>query len=77
MATTQKKPAITFRRGTVKAAVWENTGKDGIFYTVTFTRSFKSADGKWKNTSSYGVTDLENLFGATFDAKLWIMANTL
>ena len=76
MATTKKTPAATFRHGTVKAAVWENTGKDGTFYNVTFTNSFKNAEGKWKNINSYSAFDLEdNLFRALFQAKLWIMKN--
>lgn len=75
MATTQKRPAATFKRGTVKAAIWENTGKGGTFYTVTFTRPFKSAEGKWKNSTSYSVSDLHNLSTVTYSAQLWIMKN--
>lgn len=75
MATTKKTPAATFRSGTVKAAIWENTGKGGTFYAATFTNSFKPAEGKWKNTTSYSYSDLEDLATVTFKAKLWIMKN--
>ena len=75
MATTKKTPAATYRSGTVKAAIWENTGKDGPFYAVTFTNSFKTGEGKWKNTTSYSYSDLENLATVTFKAKFWIMKN--
>lgn len=73
MATTQKRPAATYRSGTVKAAIWENTGKERPFYAVTFTNSFKTAEGKWKNTASYSYSDLEDLATVTFKAKLWVM----
>lgn len=74
MATTNKKPATTFKHGTVKAAVWENTGKDGLFYSVTFSRSYKDAEGNWRNTSSFGGNDLEDLSRASCDANLWILS---
>lgn len=72
---TNNKPATTFKRGTVKAAVWENTGKDGIFYSVTFCRSYKDAEGNWKNTESYAQGDLEALADVAFQARLYIMKN--
>lgn len=75
MATTTNKPASTFKRGTVKAAVWENTGKDGLFYSVTFSRSYKDAEGNWKNTDSYAQADLEALADVAFQARLYIMKN--
>lgn len=75
MATTTNKPASTFKRGTVKAAVWENTGKDGLFYSVTFSRSYKDAEGNWKNTDSYAHSDLEALADVAFQARLYIMKN--
>lgn len=39
MATpTHSKPATAFKCGTINAAVWENIGEKGIFYSVTFSR---------------------------------------
>lgn len=71
--TETKKPAQTFRKGTVKAAVWENKGKDGIFYSVTFSRSYKAGDDGWRNTSSFNESDLEPLADVAFMARLFIM----
>ena len=73
MATTKKTPAATFRHGTVKAAVWENTGKDGVFYSVTFSRSYKAGEDSWRNTSSFNGGDLEALADVAFQARLYIM----
>ncbi len=58
--TETKRPAQTFRKANIKGAVWENTGKDGTFYRVTFSRSYK---------------DLEALADVAFQARLFIMKN--
>ena len=71
--TETKKPAQTFRKGTVKAAVWENTGRDGVFYSVTFSRSYKAGEDGWRNTSSFNAGDLEALADVAFQARLYIM----
>jgi hypothetical protein len=71
--TETKKPAQTFRKGTVKAAVWENTGRDGVFYSVTFSRSYKAGEDGWRNTSSFNGGDLEALADVAFQARLYIM----
>ena len=71
--TEKKKPAQTFRKGTVKAAVWENEGKDGVFYSVTFSRSYKAGEDGWRNTSSFNEGDLEALADVAFQARLYIM----
>ena len=73
--TETKKPAQTFRSGTVQAAVWENTAKDGVFYSVTFSRSYKDVEDSWRNTSSFNAGDLEALADVAFKARLFIMKN--
>ena len=70
-----KKPAQTFRKGTIKAAVWENTGRDGNFYSVTFSRSYKDVEDSWRNTTSFHASDLEALADVAFQARLFIMKN--
>lgn len=71
--TEKKKPAQTFRKGTVKAAVWQNEGKDGVFYSVTFSRSYKAGEDGWRNTSSFNEGDLEALADVAFQARLFLM----
>ena len=71
--TETKKPAQTFRKGTVKAAVWQNEGKDGVFYSVTFSRSYKAGEDGWRNTSSFNEGDLEALADVAFQARLFLM----
>jgi len=56
----KRKPIEKFRSGGVQAAVWENTGKNGSFYSVSVSRTFKK-DGKLEETNSYGRSDLVHL----------------
>lgn len=71
--TEKKKPAQTFRKGTVKAAIWQNEGKDGVFYSVTFSRSYKAGEDGWRNTSSFNEGDLEALADVAFQSRLFLM----
>ena len=71
MATTNKKPATAFRCGNVNAAVWENTGENGMYFSVTFSRPYKDAQGNWKNSASYGLNDLDALSSVAEMAKEW------
>lgn len=72
MATQNRKPATAFRCGTVNAAVWQNTGEKGPFFSVTFSRPYKDAEGKWKNAASYGLNDLDALSSVAEMAKEWV-----
>jgi hypothetical protein len=51
-------PAEQVRIGRLKAAIWKNEGANGAFYNVTFQRSYRTEDGKWENTASFGRDDL-------------------
>ena len=72
MATPHSKPATAFRSGNVNAAIWENTGEKGHFFSVTFSRPYKDAQGKWKTASSYGLNDLDALSSLAELAKDWV-----
>ena len=69
---TQKKPATTLRCGGIKAAIWMNDTEKGPFYSATFSRSFKDAEGNWKNSASFGLSDLEAITALAAQAKQWI-----
>ena len=60
------------RSGAVSAAVWENTIQtdDGpkTVQNITFQRSYKDADGQWKNTDSYTTASLGNLLAVVLQA---------
>ena len=61
-----------FRSGSVNAAVWENTGETGPFFSVTFSRPYKDTQGHWKTSSSYALNDLDALSSLAELAKDWV-----
>ncbi len=54
--------------------MWQNEGgKYGVFYNVTFQRSYREEDSKaWKNTQSFGAFDLFDLVRCALDAYVFI-----
>ena len=72
---TQKKPATVFRSGSVKAAVWENAGAKGPFFSATFSRPYKDVEGKWRNTSNFGLFELEALMNVALEAREWVLTH--
>lgn len=38
-------PVEKFTCSSITASIWKNEGEKGAFYTVTITRSYKTADG--------------------------------
>lgn len=52
------KPAKKLCVGGVQVAVWQNTGKNNDFYTVTITRRFKDNSDEWQSSNSLKVNDI-------------------
>ena len=53
-----KKPAAKINLYPVSAAIWRNQNPKGVFYSVTFERSFKDEAGKWQTSSTFNANDL-------------------
>lgn len=51
-------PIQTLRDGNIQLAIWENISENGAFYSITLNRSYKDADGNYKNTTSFSGNDL-------------------
>jgi hypothetical protein len=68
-----KRPAHEIRRGPIKATIWENKGKDGVFFKFTVTRLYKDGDD-WKSTSSFGSQDIPKLASVLVMVEDWINA---
>ena len=51
-------PAEEIRIGSVKAAIWKNEGDNGVYFTVTFQRLYRTGDGAWQSTMGFGQADL-------------------
>jgi hypothetical protein len=56
--TDAKKPAHTIRHGRLQAAIWRNQNDQGVYFNVTFQRSYKNGSGEWHTTESFGREDL-------------------
>lgn len=66
-------PVQTLRKRRIKAAIWENTGPKGVFYTVTITRSFKQGE-QWRDSHSFGHNELLVVAKLMYDAHTVISA---
>ena len=53
-----KKPTAKINLHPVSAAIWRNQNPKGVFYSVTFERSFKDEAGKWQTSSTFNANDL-------------------
>ncbi|MEX2206688.1 MAG: hypothetical protein WEF50_10720 [Myxococcota bacterium] len=51
----KQKPAHKIDLNGLRASIWKNEGKNGAYFTVQLSRSFRDSKGKWKDTSSFGV----------------------
>lgn len=69
----RQKPAFEFRLGRIRATVWENHHeKTGRWFSVQLTRTYKDADGKWQNATTFGRDDLFVVAEVVRQARLWI-----
>lgn len=58
----ENKPIKKHYLGGITAAVWNNQTKDGkVYETYTFQKSYKTAEGEWKNTSYFSLKDLASI----------------
>jgi hypothetical protein len=74
---TNKQPANTLRCGNIKATIWQNVSEKGPFFATTFSRPFKDQSGGWRNSTSFGLNDLEALLTVAREAKEWIVTHPL
>ena len=52
------KPAAKINLHPVSAAIWRNQNQKGVFYSVTFERSYKDDAGNWQTSSTFNPSDL-------------------
>jgi hypothetical protein len=53
-----KKPAAKVTMYPVSAAIWRNQNPNGVFYSVTFERSYKDDEGKWQSSATFNANEL-------------------
>ena len=54
----KSKPVEEIRIGGIKAALWRNDGEQGPRFNVTFQRIYRTSEGEWRSTDSFGRDDL-------------------
>ena len=57
---TKRKPAFTLRDGTLKATIWKNDSDKGPWFSIDFTRGYRT-NGQWHDTHSIRGDDLLKL----------------
>lgn len=55
---TRKPPIHSLRDQNIKVQLWENEGQNGPYLTATIARTYKTEDGGYADTSSFGIGDL-------------------
>ena len=66
-------PVHQIRIGRIGAAVWANQTDSGVWYNVTFERSYRDGDD-WKSSDSFGRDDLLVLAKLADLAHSWILS---
>jgi hypothetical protein len=51
-------PVEHVRIGGISAAIWRNEGANGVWFNVTLQRHYRTEEGEWKSTTSFGRDDL-------------------
>ena len=51
-------PVEEVRIGSIKAAIWRTDSENGPRFNVTLQRLYRTDDGKWHSTASFGRDDL-------------------
>jgi hypothetical protein len=69
--TMSKKPAHEIRLGKIRAAIWRNGENGKSWFSVTLSKIYTDADGKWKDTTSFHRDDLPLLCKVVDLAHSW------
>lgn len=75
-STEAKKPMKVFRIDDVSAAIISRErqigGEDRVFYSVTFSRSYKDSSGQWRYTKWFDLDDLGKVVSVAQQASEYI-----
>jgi hypothetical protein len=75
MTTPTKKPAKSFRLGSITLAIWANTDRHGrTFYTTSLSRSYRDEAGQWHSIGNLHSYDLPVVRELTTRAQDWLHA---
>jgi len=67
------RPAKTIQLGRIRASIWKNVNPEqGVWFSVTLTRSYRDKQGAWKSAGSFGLDDLLLVGEVAREALRWI-----
>lgn len=52
------KPVAEVKSGMIVATIWRNETEKSVRHNVTFARLYKTEEGQWKRSDSFGRDDL-------------------
>ncbi len=67
-------PATKFKRGSIEAAVFENSKDGKTWHNVSISRRYKSSSGEYRTANTYAYADLVQVARAAEQAEAWIAA---
>lgn len=51
-------PVARLRIGLINASIWQRSTEKAAFYSVSFERRYKDAEGNWQSSHSFNADDL-------------------
>jgi hypothetical protein len=67
-------PATKFKRGSIEAAVFENSKNGKTWHNVSISRRYKNSSGEYRTASTYAFADLVQVARIAEQAEAWIAA---
>ena len=68
----KKGPVKSIREGDVSVSIWSRTFKGRIFYSCSFERSYKDAQGQYRYTRYFGLDDLGKVMSLAQQASEYL-----
>ncbi len=53
-------------------AAWEQSGRDGVWYSVSMKRSYQDKSGNWQDSTSFGDRDIPDIMDGLRDFNDWL-----
>jgi hypothetical protein len=67
------RPVHSIQLGRIRASIWKNVHPEqGVWFSVTLTRSYRDKQGAWKSAGSFGLDDLLLVGEVAREALRWI-----
>ena len=68
----KKQPLHKIQRGSIEAAIWENTSGNKTWHSVAIYRRYKTEDGQYREANTYALADLVQVSRVAELAEEWL-----